>query len=75
MIGDASTSRALPSGPASTGQLCSLTHAATAGRAHSGGSALERNAPASRPSTVCAEINDDRSTSSRVLPRRRRWRR
>ncbi len=49
MIGAASMTWRLPSGPASTGQQPVFWQAATCGLAHSGGSVIERNAP---PDTV-----------------------
>ncbi len=46
MIGDESSRSARSAGPASTGQVCSLTHSFVNGSAHRGGSVSDRNAPA-----------------------------
>ncbi len=65
MIGDDSSRSARSGGPANNGQVCSLWQSSTNGFAHRGGSVIERNAPGSAASTVCAAISEVRSTSSR----------
>ena len=63
MIGEDSTTRS--PGSASTGQPPSFRHPATAGRAHSGGSVIERNFPPSTMMMVCAATSAAGSASSR----------
>ena len=68
MIGLESSRSERPSGPASTGQVCRLSSARVAGRAHSGGSVADRNAPAVTATSVCAAMSDVRSATSRGAP-------
>ncbi len=65
VIGEESTRSARPGSPASTGQVCRLRQAATASLAHSGGSVIERNAPASRWSRVWPATSECGSAASR----------
>src|SRR5438876_645097 len=69
MIGAASMTWRPPAGPASTGQQPAFSHAPTSGRAHSGESVIEMNAP---PDTVMIMWTATRaagSASSRLAPR------
>lgn len=65
MIGEDRTTSARPGSPASTGQVCRFSQAATACLAHSGGSVIERKDPASRPSSRWAATSECGRAASR----------